>query len=112
MFNDLWNQLLTLVGTNFLNLLSALGILIVGWIVARIISWGVFKLLQRTNLDNRLAGALTVEEEGKETPKLKVERWVSIAVFYLLMLFVLIAFFQTLQQGPAVFTQPFYCTFR
>ncbi len=96
--NDLLNQLLALVGTNFLNLLSALGILIIGWIVARLIAWGVFKLLQRTNLDNRLAGAMTVEEEGaEERPKLNIERWVSTAVFYLLMLFVLIAFFQTLQ---------------
>jgi len=96
--NDLLNQLLALVGTNFLNLLGALGILIVGWIIARLVAWGVFKLLQRTNLDNRLAGAMTVEEEGtEERPRLKIERWVSTAVFYLLMLFVLIAFFQTLQ---------------
>jgi len=98
MFNDLLNQLLALVGTNLLNLLSALGILIIGWIVARLIAWGVFKLLQRTNLDNRLAGAITAEEEAAgERPRLNIERWVSTAVFYLLMLFVLIAFFQTLQ---------------
>ena len=97
MFNDLLNQLLALVGTNFLNLLSALGILIIGWIVARLIAWGVFKLLQRTNLDNRLAGAIITEEGQEETPKLNVERWVSTGIFYLLMLFVLIAFFQTLQ---------------
>jgi hypothetical protein len=98
MFNDLLNQLLALVGTNFLNLLSALGILIIGWIVARLIAWGVFKLMQRTNLDNRLAGAIaTDEEEAAGTPRLNVERWVSTGVFYLLMLFVLIAFFQTLQ---------------
>jgi hypothetical protein len=98
MFNDLLNQLLALVGTNFLNLLSALGILIVGWIVARLIAWGVFKVMQRTNLDNRLAGAIaTDEEEAAEAPRLNVDRWVSTGVFYLLMLFVLIAFFQTLQ---------------
>ncbi|MGB7874237.1 MAG: mechanosensitive ion channel [Anaerolineales bacterium] len=98
MFNDLWNQLLALVGTNILNLLSAIGILIIGWIIARLIAWGVYKLLQRTNLDNRLAGTITADEESAdETPKLNVERWVSTGVFYLLMLFVLIAFFQTLQ---------------
>lgn len=98
MFQDLLNQLATLVGTNLINLLSALGILIIGWIVARLIAWGVFKLLQRTNLDNKLAGAIATEEEGsEEPPKLSIERWVSTAVFYLLMLFVLIAFFQTLQ---------------
>ena len=96
MFQDLLNQLLALVGTNLLNLLSALGILIIGWIVARLIAWGVFKLLNRTNLDNRLAGAIA-EEDTKEKPRLNIERWVSNFVFYLLMLFVLIAFFQTLQ---------------
>ena len=98
MFQDLLNQLATLVGTNLINLLSALGILIIGWIVARLVAWGVFKLMQRTKLDNRLAGAIATEEEGaQEAPKLNIERWVSTAVFYLLMLFVLIAFFQTLQ---------------
>jgi hypothetical protein len=98
MFQDLLNQLLALLGTNLLNLLSALGILIVGWIVARLIAWGVFRLLKRTNLDNRLAGAITAKDEGtEETPRLNIERWVSNFVFYLLMLFVLIAFFQTLQ---------------
>jgi hypothetical protein len=98
MFQDLLNQLLALLGTNLINLLSALGILIVGWIVARLIAWGVFRLLNRTNLDNRLAGAMAEEEEGtEETPRLNIERWISNFVFYLLMLFVLIAFFQTLQ---------------
>ncbi len=99
MFQDLLNQLLALLGTNLLNLLSALGILIVGWIVARLIAWGVFRLLKRINLDNRLAGAIADEEEegDEKTPQLKIERWVSNFVFYLLMLFVLIAFFQTLQ---------------
>lgn len=98
MFTDLLNQLLTLLGTNLLNLLSALGILIIGWIVARLIAWGVYRLLQRTNLDNRLAGAITKDAVGIEKPtQLKIERWVSNGVFYLLMLFVLIAFFQTLQ---------------
>ena len=98
MFTDLLNQLLTLLGTNLLNLLSALAILIIGWIVARLIAWGVYRLLQRTNLDNRLAGAITKDAVGIEKPtQLKIERWVSNGVFYLLMLFVLIAFFQTLQ---------------
>lgn len=96
MFEDILNQLLALAGTNLLNLLSALGILIVGWIVARLIAWGVFRLLKRTNLDNRLAGAIEGEEEEKR-PRINMERWISNAVFYLLMLFVLIAFFQTLQ---------------
>ena len=99
MFEDFFNQLLELVGTNLLNLLSALGILIAGWIVARLIAWGVYRLFKRINLDKKLAGAFTTDEEdaGEELPQPKIERWISNIVFYLLMLFVLIAFFQTLQ---------------
>ena len=95
MFQDLLNQLTALLGTNLINLLSALGVLIVGWIVARLIAWGVFRLLKRFNVDNKLAGAIADEED--KAPEVKIEKWVSSAVFYLLMLFVLIAFFQTLQ---------------
>ena len=50
MFQNLLAQLPELIGTNLVNLLSALGILIVGWIVARLIAWGVFRLMKRINL--------------------------------------------------------------
>lgn len=98
MFDEILNQLNALVGTNLLNLLSALGILIVGWVVARLIAWGIYRLLKRAKLGNRLAGAIPTEEEaGDEAPRLNIERWISKFVYYFLMLFVLIAFFQTLQ---------------
>lgn len=92
--NDLINQLLSLVGENLLNLLIGLGILVGGWIIARIAAYIVRRLLRRTNLDKRLAGTLA---EEKAAPRLEIERWISSAVFYLIMLFVLIAFFQTVQ---------------
>jgi hypothetical protein len=98
MFQSVLDQLLALVGVTLINLLTALAILIVGWIVARLIAWVAFKLLKRIKLDNKLAGAITEDEEtGEGAPRLNIERWISTGIFYLIMLFVLVAFFQTLQ---------------
>lgn len=79
---------------NLENLLVGLGILVGGWIVAKIAAFIVRRVLRRTVWDNRLAEALAEDEAA---PKIKIERWVSAGVFYLIMLFVLIAFFQTIQ---------------
>lgn len=95
MFNDLLNQLLALIGTNFLNLLSALAILIIGWIVARLIAWGAFKLLQRINLDNRLAGAIAVEDEGTE--KAPMSKIIGSIVYVLVLIPAVIAALNALQ---------------
>jgi hypothetical protein len=92
MFDELLAPLMALVGEDMLNLLAGLGILIVGWIIARIIKAVVYRLMKRTNLDNRLAGAVT---EGEKRKNLNIESWVATASFYLVMLFVLVAFFQT-----------------
>ncbi|KAA3643803.1 MAG: hypothetical protein DWQ07_16945 [Chloroflexi bacterium] len=94
MFDQIIDQLLTLTGDNLINLLIGLGILVGGWIIARIVAFVVRRVLKRTNLDNRFAGTLT-EEDG--APRLQIERWISTGVFWLIMLFVLIAFFQTVQ---------------
>ncbi len=98
MFDQILSQLVTLVGEDMLNLLAGLGILFVGWIIARIVKAVVFRLVKRTKLDERLAGA--VSDEGEPT-KLHLGKWISTAAFYLVMLFVLVAFFQTVQL-PAV----------
>jgi len=100
--DQIFSNLLGLITEDVLNLLIGVGILLVGWIIARIVSSLVYRLLKSTNLDNRLAGAVG---EGEEPAKLNIEKWVSTAVFYLIMLFVLVAFFNTVQL-PAV-AQPF-----
>ncbi len=79
------------------SLLGALAILVIGWLVARIIAAGVRGLLRRTNLDNRLATWLVGES-------LPVEQAISATVFYLIMAFVLVAFFQAL--GLTLITEP------
>lgn len=83
----------SLIGSSLLNLLLALVILIVGYILARIIAGVVRRLLQRVQIDNRLANALSDEKERREFP---VEDTIGRIVFWLLMIFVLVAFFQRL----------------
>jgi hypothetical protein len=98
---DVLDQMARVVGGYVLSLVAALAILIVGWLVARVVSGIVGRLLRRTALDNRLARWMAGEEGGEG---IEAERWVAKGVFYLIMLFVLIAFFQTL--GLTVITQP------
>src|SRR5215212_6767249 len=72
------------------SLIAAVLLLIVGYIVARVVSGLVKRLLRRTGLDNRLArslGGTGLASEGA----------IASVVFWLIMLFVLIGFFQTLQ---------------
>lgn len=82
------------------NLLGALAILIVGWLVALIAAAIVRAALRRTNVDNKLASLVTAQE-GAKAP---VEKWVSKVVYYLIMLFVLVAFLQAL--GLTLITEP------
>ena len=102
---DFFTNLLEPLGISLLNLVTALLILIVGYIVARIIAAIVRRLLKRTNLDDRLADALS--EEG-EPRKYAAEDVIAKIVFWILMLFVLVAFFDRLNlQGIAVPLQSF-----
>ena len=75
------------------NLIGALIILIVGWVVALIVSAVVRGVLRRTKLGARVAGWLG---KGAGPQAAQAEGWVAKGVFYLIMLFVLVAFFQTL----------------
>ena len=81
------------LGPGIGNLLIALLILIVGYIVARILGSVTRRLLKRTDLDNRLADWLSDPEEPR---KFNVESVIGSVVFWLVMLFVLVAFFDRL----------------
>ena len=74
------------VGGSIASFIAALAVLIVGWLVALIISAVVRAALQRTELANRIARWLAWEEKARE---IGVERWTAGGVFYLIMLFVL-----------------------
>jgi predicted PurR-regulated permease PerM len=54
------------IGASLLNLLIALLILIIGYIVAQIITSNTRRLLKRIELDNRLVGALSELVERRD----------------------------------------------
>lgn len=87
-----WNYIPSLVG--------ALAILIVGWLIALGVSKLLRSTLHRTTLDNRLAVWL-IGDAGQGA---RVEETAGLGVFYLIMLFVLVAFFQAL--GLTLITEP------
>lgn len=77
--------------------LLALGMFLLGWIAAKLMSFLVFRLLTRTNLDNQLAEKLGLDvllkERGGKQPRdpNALERGISTVVFWLLMLLVVVA---------------------
>ena len=89
---NILNQMLETARVYLPSLAAALAILVGGWIVARILAAVVRGGLRRTELDKRLAGWMG----GRRDEALPVERLLGRAVFYLVMLFVLVAFFQAL----------------
>ena len=76
-------------------------ILCIGWIVARIASSVVRRGLSRTTLDERLAGVLFGQERAQGTD---LAGGIGRGVYYVIMLFVLVAFFQAL--GLTLITEP------
>ncbi len=81
-------------GSNIENLLWAVGILLVGLIVSAVVSSVVGGLLKKTTIDNRLAAWITGRPEAAGSPQ--VEKWISTAVFWIIFIFFLIAFFDRL----------------
>ncbi len=91
--------------SNVASLLQAVLVLVVGWIVALVVAALVRAALKRTQFDNRLARWVMGEpEKGKEAEEVEIERWFGRGAFWLIMLFVLVAFFEIL--GLAAITEP------
>ena len=82
-------------------LVGAIVVLLVGWLIAWIVSAVVRRALHRTTVDNRLAQWIAGEEEGEA---IEVEQWIARGVFWLIMMFVLVSFFQIL--GLTIITEP------
>lgn len=81
-------------GTSLLNLLKAIGIFILGWIIA-VIAKGLIKgLLNRTNIDNRLASWVTGDRGGES---LQIENWIANLFYWLILLFAIVGFLNALQ---------------
>src|SRR5512133_2021968 len=77
------------------NLLAAILVLVIGWLVALAISKLVEGLLRRTTLDDRIAGML----HGGQPERVPAEHTIALVVFWLIMLFVILIFLQTLNLG-------------
>ncbi len=99
--NTIVSNLLDTLQGRLPQLLMAVGVLVVGWLLALLISLIVRFLLKRTELDNRLASWLV---GGEGADEIDVEKWISRIVFWILMLFVAVGFFHVL--GLTVITAP------
>lgn len=84
------------------NLLAALAVLVVGWLIALAAAALVRKVLRRTHVDDRVA--TWVSPDPKERPP--IERIVARAVFWVLMVLVVVVCLQVL--GLSTASRPLY----
>ncbi len=75
------------------NLLKAIGIFILGLIIAWIAKAIVQGVLKRTNIDNRITAWIS----GGEGESIPIENWIANLVFWLIVLFAIVAFLNALQ---------------
>ena len=76
------------LGVSVLGVIKAILIFIIGWIIAAIIKGIVKKVLNSTDIDNKLAAAVTGQRGGESLP---IESWIANLIFWIIMLFVIIA---------------------
>ncbi|WGV27753.1 mechanosensitive ion channel [Halotia branconii] len=76
-------------------LLGAVAILLVGWLIAAIAAAVTRGILNRTNIDNRIASGITGRGSSGELPQ--VEKLISGLVFWSVILLTVVAVLQTLQ---------------
>jgi hypothetical protein len=88
------SEMISMISTYLPSLLAALAILIIGWLVALALSALIAGILKKTNLAHLIAQS--VHSTDKDAEK-AVTSTVKSVVFYVIMLFVLIGFFQALK---------------
>ena len=76
------------LGVSVLGVIKAILIFLVGWIIASVIKGVVKKILNSTDIDNKLAAAVTGQRGETSLP---IESWIANLIFWLIMLFVIIA---------------------
>lgn len=82
-------------------LFIAIAVLVLGWLAVMVVTAVLRRGLRRVNLDSRLARWVLGRDKAQTVD---VEQWFTRGVFYLLMLFVLVGFFQVL--GLTLVTEP------
>ena len=98
---EFYQQINAAIGPDVWHIVKALGILVLGWIVALIVAAVVRGALRRTDIDNQIAAWFAGEER---LAKIDLEAAVGKIAFYLVMLFVLVAAFDSL--GLPAVTEP------
>ena len=96
-FTALVNALQDTLGAHLPRILGALGILIIGWLVAVLARAGVMRLLELLSVNLRIR-----ESTGQF---LDVEKWIAIGVFWLIILLTLLGMFNALDL--ALISNPF-----
>ena len=91
---QIFDQIYNLIGSYVPNLLGAIVILILGWFAAWLISTFIRGMLRRTSIDKKIA---SWSGEGETEIEIDIAKWGGKFVFWILMVFVLIAFFQALK---------------
>lgn len=83
------------------SLLGALAVLVIGWVLAAYLA----KLARKGIAKSKIVGRIgrLIDEDGPESPE-TIEKWLGHGVFVILMLFVLVGFFDVL--GLEQITQP------
>ena len=82
------------IASSIPNILAAIAILLIGWLIAAIASAAIRGILNRTNIDNRIAAWIAGRPDGAEAPE--VEKWIANAVYWIIIIFTLVAFLQAL----------------
>jgi hypothetical protein len=96
-FTALAQSLQNSLGTHLPNILGAIGILIIGWLVAVLVRAGVLRLLELLSVNLRIR-----ESTGQS---LDIEKWIAIGVFWLILLLTLLGMFNALDL--ALISNPF-----
>lgn len=97
----LWGQFMEVMGGRLFNIIAALSVLIIGWLAAIALTTIVRATLHRLAVGKRVSKWMA---DAGEDSGMQTEKWITKGVYYLLMLFVLVAFFQTL--GLTLITEP------
>lgn len=92
-FNQLGSDLGLDLGTSVLNLIKAIGIFILGWIVATIVKGLVKSLLNRTEIDNKIASWIS----GGSDESIPIQDWIASLFYWLILLFAVVGFLDALQ---------------
>lgn len=92
--NQITNLLNGNLGSSALGVIKAIVILVLGLIVASVVKGLIKKLLNSTDIDNRLAAAISGQRGGESIP---IENWIATLFYWLIVLFAVVAFLNALQ---------------